>query len=385
MQYSDGIAYIPVYMDETGQLHGICPADDFSGKVRECERYAEEKLQDYIRANGQICNLQIRYCLEYRIPEMILIHEEDLAENLVDYCKNHGHEISWVSFSEYYQDEEMDTYTRQKLFPYIEFEDGIEWNVPYDKVTIQDFLRTFPEAREHGISVEANNMGGAGDDIARIVLQSWQMFCYQVSRLLNDLDIHSFWDVVDWAARIQFTYQTMVWLKKSFDTQMNKKPSIHQLQRYVKKSHTWNLSELSAKLHAEPELIRLVAESAGYRSEDGELFVYNRQAAEQMQAYVKTQNESLENQHGTRINCRELNKMVDRVNADLLYCACIEKEAKREKEEFQKIVCKYSECLQWDCITEEVKIKDPLPDDFTWETEEELCRELECWEEKWSS
>ncbi len=45
----------------------------------------------------------------------------------------------------------MDSYTRYKMFPYIQFEEGVEWNVPYDRVTIRDFLRTFPEAEEKGI------------------------------------------------------------------------------------------------------------------------------------------------------------------------------------------------------------------------------------------
>ena len=59
------------------------------------------------------------------------------------------------------------------MFPYIQFEEGVEWNVPYDRVTIRDFLRTFPEAEEKGILVQANNMGGDGIQIAQAVLQGW--------------------------------------------------------------------------------------------------------------------------------------------------------------------------------------------------------------------
>lgn len=94
----DEIAFAPVYQDELGQLHGVAVEDGYEEKIRENITYAEEKLQEYIKGNGQICSLQIDYCLEYRIPEMILIHEEELSENLVSYCKKHGHEIRHVSF-----------------------------------------------------------------------------------------------------------------------------------------------------------------------------------------------------------------------------------------------------------------------------------------------
>ena len=101
----DEIAFAPVYQDELGQLHGVAVEDGYEEKIRENITYAEEKLQEYIKGNGQICSLQIDYCLEYRIPEMILIHEEELSENLVSYCKKHGHEIRHVSFYTYYKDD----------------------------------------------------------------------------------------------------------------------------------------------------------------------------------------------------------------------------------------------------------------------------------------
>ena len=80
-------------------------------------------------------------------------------------------------FYTYYKDD-MDSYTRYKMFPYIQFEESVEWNVPYDRVTIRDFLRTFPEAEEKGILVQANNMGGDGIQIAQAVFAGMENIFY---------------------------------------------------------------------------------------------------------------------------------------------------------------------------------------------------------------
>jgi len=237
----DEIAFAPVYQDELGQLHGVAVEDGYEEKIRENITYAEEKLQEYIKGNGQICSLQIDYCLEYRIPEMILIHEEELSENLVSYCKKHGHEIRHVSFYTYYKDD-MDSYTRYKMFPYIQFEESVEWNVPYDRVTIRDFLRTFPEAEEKGILVQANNMGGDGIQIAQAVLQGWKTFLYHSSQILDTLGINSLADAIDWAPRVVFIYQSIGWLKKSFGKRIEKKPTIEQLEEYIRRAERWELS-----------------------------------------------------------------------------------------------------------------------------------------------
>ena len=276
----DEIAFAPVYQDELGQLHGVAVEDGYEEKIRENITYAEEKLQEYIKGNGQICSLQIDYCLEYRIPEMILIHEEELSENLVSYCKKHGHEIRHVSFYTYYKDD-MDSYTRYKMFPYIQFEEGVEWNVPYDRVTIRDFLRTFPEAEEKGILVQANNMGGDGIQIAQAVLQGWKTFLYHSSQILDTLGINSLADAIDWASRVVFIYQSIGWLKESFGKRIEKKPTIEQLEEYIRRAERWELSQLSSTLHAAPELLKLVLSEVGYISQDGELFVYDEVIATQ--------------------------------------------------------------------------------------------------------
>lgn len=387
----DEIAFAPVYQDELGQFHGVAVEDGYEEKIRENITYAEEKLQEYIKGNGQICSLQIDYCLEYRIPEMILIHEEELSENLVFYCKKHGHEIRHVSFYTYYKDD-MDSYTRYKMFPYIQFEEGVEWNVPYDRVTIRDFLRTFPEAEEKGILVQANNMGGDGIQIAQAVLQGWKTFLYHSSQILDTLGINSLADAIDWASRVVFIYQSIGWLKKSFGKRIEKKPTIEQLEEYIRRAERWELSQLSSTLHAAPELLKLVLSEVGYISQDGELFVYDEVIATQRKEEERKRKAEKENSHGTQVDCRKMNKVIEELNVTILYYASLQNEKKAEecgKETrigkcVEQVICKYREFLWWDEVREELKVRDPLPEKFTEEIQGKICRDVRALEEELS-
>ena len=387
----DEIAFAPVYQDELGQLHGVAVEDGYEEKIRENITYAEEKLQEYIKGNGQICSLQIDYCLEYRIPEMILIHEEELSENLVSYCKKHGHEIRHVSFYTYYKDD-MDSYTRYKMFPYIQFEEGVEWNVPYDRVTIRDFLRTFPEAEEKGILVQANNMGGDGIQTAQAVLQGWKTFLYHSSQILDTLGINSLADAIDWASRVVFIYQSIGWLKKSFGKRIEKKPTIEQLEEYIRRAERWELSQLSSTLHAAPELLKLVLSEVGYISQDGELFVYDEVIAAQRKEEERKRKAEKENSHGTQVDCRKMNKVIEELNVTILYYASLQNEKKAEecgKETrigkcVEQVICKYREFLWWDEVREELKVRDPLLEKFTEEIQGKICRDVRALEEELS-
>ena len=387
----DEIAFAPVYQDELGQFHGVAVEDGYEEKIRENITYAEEKLQEYIKGNGQICSLQIDYCLEYRIPEMILIHEEELSENLVSYCKKHGHEIRHVSFYTYYKDD-MDSYTRYKMFPYIQFEESVEWNVPYDRVTIRDFLRTFPEAEEKGILVQANNMGGDGIQIAQAVLQGWKTFLYYSSQILDTLGINSLADAIDWASRVVFIYQSIGWLKKSFGKRIEKKPTIEQLEEYIRRAERWELSQLSSTLHAAPELLKLVLSEVGYISQDGELFVYDEVIATQRKEEERKRKAEKENSHGTQVDCRKMNKVIEELNVTILYYASLQNEKKAEecgKETrigkcVEQVICKYREFLWWDEVREELKVRDPLLEKFTEEIQGKICRDVRALEEELS-
>lgn len=84
----------------------------------------------------------------------------------------------------------------------------MRWNVPYQEVTIADFVRTFPQVRKEGLKVFANNVGGAGDFIQSL-MQDWSGYIYGAKAILTNIGIGSPIDLLDWASRIVFVWQGM--------------------------------------------------------------------------------------------------------------------------------------------------------------------------------
>ncbi len=377
-----GKPVVPVYLDELGQLHGFLADEDYEGMIKQNVAYAQERLQDYIKVNGQVCSLQIEYCLEYRIPELLLICEENLTENLVEYCKKHGHEVRYVSFGKYYKSD-IDAYTRHEMFPYIEFEDGVEWNVPYDRVTIQDFLRTFPETEKTGICVQANNMGGDGS-LGQMLLQGWQAFFEDCAALGNQFGIHSAKDAIDTVSRWAFCYDMLKMFNQSFGKKIEKKPSINQIREYIQRRDTWNLLKLSKSQHASVNLVQWLLIDSGYISGDGETYQYNEKEHEYIKELYRKRKMEKEDSHGTQVDCRELNEVTSVLNTTILYYAIAlrgkthtnDMVDERLTASVEPTVKSYEEYLFWNETVSEIKIKDPLPEGFTEETEKEVCEML---------
>lgn len=378
-----GELVVPVYLDELGQLHGFLADEDYEGMIKQNIAYAQERLQDYIKVNGQVCSLQIEYCLEYRIPELLLVYEENLTENLVEYCKKHGHEVRYVSFGKYYKSD-IDAYTRYEMFPYIEFEDGVEWNVLYDRVTIRDFLRTFPEAEKTGICVQANNMGGDGL-IGQMLLQGWQIFFEGCAVIGNQLGIHSAKDMIDTVSRWVFCYGMLEWFIQSFGEKIEKKPSVDQIREYIQRRDTWNLLKLSKAQHASVNLVQWLLWESGYISGDGETYQYNEKEHEYIKELYRKRQMEKEDSHGTQVDCRELNEIISVLNTTILYYAISLKEKGERNDSVDEklrasvdstVQLLYEEYLIWDGTDTEIKVKDPLPEDFTEETEKLLCEAL---------
>lgn len=134
--------------------------------------YVQAEADQYAGSNGNLFFLYITYFLEYRMPVMRMIGDEDLVRNLEEYCLESGESIHCLSFETYYGKSQMHAACR--LYPYIRFEDGVQWNVPYQDVSIADFLRTFPDVREKGLRASANNIGGAGE-LFETLLQDWSV------------------------------------------------------------------------------------------------------------------------------------------------------------------------------------------------------------------
>lgn len=62
---------------------------------------------------------------------------------------------------------------------------------------------------------------------------------------IDTLGINSLADAIDWASRVVFIYQSIGWLKESFGKRIEKKPTIEQLEEYIRRAERWELSQLS--------------------------------------------------------------------------------------------------------------------------------------------
>lgn len=162
-----GYSFVAVYMDEAGLVHGFSAEGDVERDMDRWIDFAGCRLQQYESNNGHRFFLEIHYCLENRMPVMRMVDDDMLSENLEEFCLKMGSEIRYLSFETYYGKVEMNAVYR--LFPYIQFEDGVRWNVPYQEVSIADFLRTFPQVKKEGLKVFANNVGGADEFFQRMM------------------------------------------------------------------------------------------------------------------------------------------------------------------------------------------------------------------------
>lgn len=359
--------FVPVYFDKLGMVHGFSPEGDMESDIDASILFAEQKLHNYESNNGHLIFLQIRYCLENRMPEMHVIDDAVFSENLEELCKKVGSGIHHLSFDDYYGKMEMNAACR--IFPYIQFEKEVRWNVPYEEVTVADFIRTFPEVKEYGLKAVANNVGGA-DDILQRMVQDWSVFLCETKMILGKLRIHSVVDVIDWLARIEFVYQNMKLFKQSFSKENKDKPCIRDLRKFILRKKTWKLSELEEQLNAHRNLLVIVLEGSGYVSDDNNIYVYDEAEARKIEQERLELKRRREDNHGTNVRCYEMNQAIEMLNVDLLYYVIVAKEADRLEDldaNIKDFLSPLEECnsfVRWDDQGKCVHIQDTLPEEF---------------------
>lgn len=363
----NGIPFVAVDLDEERRLHGFSAEDNMEREMDYWIDFAEQQLQQYEKNNNHIIFLNIKYCLENRMPIMNMVTDDVLSENLEEYCLKIGTGIHFLSFDKYYGKMEMNAVYR--FFPYIQFEDGVRWNVPYQEVTIADFVRTFPQVRKEGLKVFANNVGGAGDFIQSL-MQDWSGYIYGAKAILTNIGIGSPIDLLDWASRIVFVWQGMQWIEKSFSKSKKQKPFIRDLRNYIQQRKEWNLVELEKNLHAHQELLRIVLEEQGYVCRDGMIYRYDKTIAEKLEQERNAFLEKRYDNHGTNVNCFEMNVAVEQLNVDLLYFAVLEKECNKLEEYDEKVkelLAPLKECgpyIIWDDLDRSIQIAKNIPKSF---------------------
>lgn len=327
-------------------------------------------------------NLQIRiqYCLENRKSLEISVNTKEYSKNLAHLCMRNSERINHLSFDLYYG--KMEMFTIYKLYPYIQFDDGIHWNVPYDEVTIEDFLRTFPQVEVDGLTAYANNVGGSGD-LFDFMMHEWSHFFDLVQSILSSLNIDSPMDVLDWIGRIEIICKGMNLFGKSFAKRKERKPTIHFIRKYIQRETIWDLNQISKNLKAEPELMALILEESGYVSSDGRKYEYNRKVAEKIEQAKQKLLEKQMDKHGSDVNCYSMNCAVEQLNVDLLYYAVVMMEQGKLNEydsyvqESLSELNEFAKYIQWDAENRRILISEKMPKDFDIVKESEIGKRIE--------
>lgn len=370
----EGQKHVGVYLDGTNIMHGFLVPDNMEQDIETWIETAQLRLQQYRQNNGNLFFLQIEYCLEYRMPVIRTVDDDDLSKNLEQFCLESGTDIRYLSFDDYYGKAMM--HSVYHLYPFIQFENGVRWNVPYQEVTIADFLRTFPGVKEKGLKIYANNVGGA-EDLLQTFMQDWSGYLDQAKVILNNVGIHSPIDVLDWASRITFVWQGIKQLKKSFSKVKKNKPSIKQLRFYISQRKEWNIVELAENLHADKELLKIVLQESGYVYQGAESYRYDEQISAKLEGERQQYLAKLYDCHGSNVNCYSMNKEVERINVNLLYFAVLKMEQGKLEDfdlEVQEILLPLKSCeqfLYWDDYSRCIRIREVLPAGFS--EEDECC------------
>ena len=358
-QTFDQHAFVPVYCDAAGLTHGFDLNADFLGALDGIKRLAEEKYEAYKASNGNLLILTMDYCLENRAPEMLFVDDSVLSNNLVEYCREHGQNVHHISFEKHYGS--MDMHTVHEMFPYIQFEDGIQWNVPYSDVTIADFIRTFPNIRQTGICAQVNNVAGGGP-LGHLIMHGWHMIMDSAAYIAEQMQIESAIDVVDWISRAEFVASKMRLLRQSFSRQDAHKPDVHFLMHYIRQQDHWNIIEMSQNMKAKPELLKMLLENLGYISGDSIHYQYDAECAEKMNQYQKKRKVEIENRHGSDVDCSAMNQAVMNANADALYY-CLTFDVNQLPQAYMERLEDDRAYVNWDTSSKSFKIMEPLPTD----------------------
>lgn len=372
-------SWVGVYVDDKDTVHAFPVPCDMDELYMQNKALALSEYSSYKENNGNLISLKVNYALENRIPILTHISEEDLAENLADLIFEKCDGVDFLSFDKYYGKTTL--HTTNNMYPYIHYEDGMKWNVPYSEVTIKDFLNTFPEAKEQGIEVYANNVGGA-EEIFDFIMQQWNSFFLIAHSAFQSVESVGVIDALDMIGRASIILNGYRWLKKSFSPKKEKKPTVHFMRQYIKSRERWNLSELADDLRAETDLMTLILKESGYVTTDGRNYYFDEAVAKRIEEEEQKELQKQYDDHGTDVNCHSMNLAVEQLNAELLYLAVLLLEQGRI-DEFDASIrdCintleKYSDYVYWDQQSRSIRIAEMLPDDFDQDTEMKIWEQL---------
>lgn len=186
--------------------------------------------------------LNIERPLDKRTTESKSITIDNINEKLLNIINCYVEREAYLSFESYYQDTSLMNFSG--CFPYIIHNDRYLWNVPYEEVTISDFIKTHNIDPNKGeITVYVNDFGG-GDAILITSALEWLM-------LLGPGIIKTLIAFGGVAAGIDYICK----LLKCITDRISKIPSVDNFAEALNKRKTWKAKKVGKMLGIEDERV----------------------------------------------------------------------------------------------------------------------------------
>lgn len=299
--------------------------------------------------------LKIHYSHAFGMGEKrVEVKINNLQENLIDICSRKIDGIHILSFTEYYG--KSDQYAVEKIVPYI-LKDGIyNWNVPYGDITVEEFIQTHHLLESDWLEVDVDNVG-SGPAFLDALYQEWVQFGTIAC------------DVVDWVGR-GITVATIVsFVRKSFGTKKENKPTVKELYNFLMYRKKWKKDVLEEQLHIQPVFLEYLLNVFGFEIDNmKEYYNINYKKHEN---YIKAEKDyisKLYDNHGTNINWYGTNERVENINIQLLYynilCQDIPHSWEEEKERLTSLAMSNDMYLELGEDSSYIKIKNELGEGF---------------------
>lgn len=199
--------------------------------------------------------------LENKTIKNVVTTVDSLDQNLVALVRSFVEDEALISFGKYYENGMLMNFDRK--FPYILRNGKYEWCVPYDEVTIKEFIETNDICNENEIIiyVDVNCFGGGGDLTSQLI--DWiQYFWPLVEERV--VDIEEF-----------FKYgKYFITIIKYFSNRNKDIAFPVDVAEVINKRKSWSLDELGSVLGTDDEefLDKLLLVTGFKRKED----VYKR-------------------------------------------------------------------------------------------------------------
>lgn len=195
--------------------------------------------------------------------EVKRVQIESLDDILINHIESVAPYKSYIAFNEYYHNYNMMNY--QRCFPYIRSNGNVQWTVPYEDVSINDFLSSNNLTTNDPIKVNINNVGGAGDiDFSSII--TWiELVSPYIKEWIDTAD-----GVLNCLKITRVVY-------KFFSNKKKQVPEVRDVQDIIFRRRVWTIKELEDHLGCtNKKLLERHLDQCGYQKDGNEYILYSR-------------------------------------------------------------------------------------------------------------